>query len=225
MDQHNNKGPVSLKMKRLVVYAFQEERIGDSYYYYVNPDTILDISGTATCQITDEVVCSARGYGHSQIRISGRWTQKLPGYNRCLAVVVYQTQEIDYFADGALDYMKSIIDRHAGVHFGLNEITTRYLAPNMAKKFATRYGKEYEDFGKYLVYFSYHQHEFLPGAEAELPSQHVLGRDAQGVHRTWLLRKRYFELLNETVVQLCVDTKTYAEQLFGNQIDCYGHAT
>ena len=143
--------------------------------------------------------------------------------------------------------MKSIIDRHAaagityqgfysdemhiqfdwdlGVHFGLNEITTRYLTPNMAKKFAARYGKEYEDFGKYLVYFSYHQHEFLPGTEAELPSQHVLGRDARGVHSTWLLRKRYFELLNETVVQLCVDTKTYAEQLFGNQIDCYGHAT
>src|SRR5437764_10041796 len=131
-----------------------------------------------------------------------------------MVVAVYRTPEIDYFAEGALDYMKSIIDKHAqaGIiyqgfysdemhiqfdwgldsHFGLDEVTTRYLTPNLAKEYTSLYGGEFEDFAKYLVYFSYHQHDFLSGEEAGLPAQHVMGKSPQGVYKTWLFRKRYF---------------------------------
>jgi hypothetical protein len=154
--------------------------------------------------------------------------------------------------------MKSIIDKHAAAgityqgfysdemhiqfdwgvdaHFGLDEVTTRYLTPNLAKEYARLYGEEFSDFAKYLVYFSYHQHDILANASANadgggdkesagLANQHVMAKSPEGIYKTWLLRKRYFELLNEKVVGLCIAVKQYAENLFGAPIICRGHAT
>ena len=242
----NNKGPVRLELDKIVVYAFREERYGDSGYFYVNPDEILDISGSAVLETVGSEEISKRGNGSVAVRVRGGWTDVKPGYDRCLAVLVYRTQELDYFADGALDYMKGVIDRHAAagityqgfysdemhiqfdwdsnVHFASSEVTTRYLTPNLAKKYAGLYGGEFLDFGKYLVYFSYHQHDFDP-EEKELPVQHILEPGEKGVYKTWLFRKRYFELLNDVVVGLCTELKSYAERKFGNPVDAHGHAT
>jgi hypothetical protein len=242
----NNKGPVRLETDRVVVYAFKEDRFGDTPYFYVNPREILDISPSARLEIMGSEDISKRGNGSVPVRVMGRWKGVKPGYRRCLAVLVYKTRELDYFAPGALDYMKSILDAHAGagisyqgfysdemhiqfdwdsnVHFAQTEVNTRYLTPNLAKRFSAAYGKEFEDFGKYLVYFSYHQHDFCK-EERDLPVQHILKPGAEGVYATWLFRKRYFELLNDVVVRLCVDTKEYAEEKFRNPIDAHGHAT
>ncbi len=243
----NNKGPVELVPYQLIVYAFKEERIGQSSYYYVNPDEILDISDTAGYTAEEEIEYTSRGYGRSKMLVSGCWEAKKEEYDRCLAVIVYRTQELDYFADNALDYLKNIIDLHAeagityrsfysdemhiqfdwdsGINYGLEEIATRYLTPNFAKEFARRYGKQFEDFGKYLIYFSYNQHDFLEGEEAKVRSQHVFEKGTAGIYKTWLMRKRYFEMLNEKVVSLCIGVKEYAESLFGDPIICFGHAT
>lgn len=243
----NNKGPVSLELDRVVVYAFKEERIGNTSFYYVNPKEILDISDTASYEIGEKVEISQRGYGCGELTVSGTWKKPRAKYNRCLAVAVYRTQEIDYFSENAFSYMKSIVDKHAeaGItyqgfysdemhiqfdwgldkHFGLTEVSTRYMTENLAKEYAARYGKEYLDFTKYLVYFSYHQHDFMEGEEGTLPNQHVMGKTPEGIYKTWLFRKRYFEMLNEKVVSLCIDIKKYAEEVFGNTIICRGHAT
>lgn len=243
----NNKGPVSLELDRVVVYAFKEERIENSFYYYVNPDEILDISKTASYEIGEKVEISQRGYGKGELTIYGKWKKKLPGYERCLAIAVYRTREIDYFGPDAFSYVKSIVDKHAeagityqgfysdemhiqfdwglDTHFGLTEVSTRYVTENLAKEYSKRYGKEYADFAKYLVYFSYHQHDFMGNEEGKLANQHVMGKTPEGIYKTWLFRKRYFEMLNTKVVSLCTDVKKYAEELFGNQIICRGHAT
>jgi hypothetical protein len=242
----NNKGPVRLETDRVVVYAFKEERFADTPYFYVNPREILDISACAGLEIMGSEDISKRGNGSIPVRVMGRWEGVKPGYTRCLAVLVYKTREIDYFAPGALDYMKGILDIHAkagisyqgfysdemhiqfdwdsNVHFDRTEVTTRYLTPNLAKRFSAAYGKEFEDFGKYLIYFSYRQHDFCK-EERDLPVQHIFKPGAEGVYSTWLFRKRYFEMLNDVVVQLCVDTKDYAEEKFHNPIDAHGHAT
>ncbi|MGI5899541.1 MAG: hypothetical protein ACOX8S_06400 [Christensenellales bacterium] len=242
----NNKGPVRLEIDRIVVYAFREERYRDTSYFYVNPDEILDISDTARLEEMGSEEISKRGNGSLPVRIIGNWQGKKPGYDRCLTVLVYKTQELDYFCDGALGYMKGVIDQHgdagityqgfysdemhiqfdwdSNVHFGLNEVTTRYMTKNFARRYAAAYGKEFEDFGKYLVYFSYHQHGFKP-EEENLPAQHIMSPGPEGIYRTWLFRKRYFEMLNDVVVGLCADTKAYAEEKFQNPIAAQGHAT
>ncbi|HHY81680.1 MAG TPA: hypothetical protein GX505_03245 [Clostridiales bacterium] len=245
---YNNKGPIQLKLEKVMVFAFKEEQIGDSDYFYVDPDKILDISDTARYEADEEnVVITGAGYGYSSIRIYGRWECKPEEYNRCLAVCIYRTPELDYFSPDALDYIKSVIDMHkeAGItyqgfysdemhiqfdwdlstHFGHTEINTRYITSNLIDSYANLYGKQYKEFLKYLVYFAYHQHDFLKGNAGKQASQHVFGRDEKAIYETWLFRKRYFEMLQSRVVELCIAAKDYAEELFGGPIITRAHAT
>lgn len=243
----NNKGPIALIVDKVLVYAFCEEHIGDTPFYAVDPDDIMDISDTAQFQ-TDpaSIHVSFNGYGSGKAKVFGKACAS--GKDRCLAVIVYRTPELDYFSADALPYMKSVIDLHADAgitydafysdemhiqfdwdlfnHFGHDtEINTRYLTESLAREYADRFGKSYDDFPKYLLYFSYHQHDFLEGAEGLLPNQHVFGKDEPSIYETWLFRKRYFEMLQQRVVDLCLETKAYAEQLFDRPILAKGHST
>lgn len=242
----NNKGPMHLKLKEVKVFAFHEERIGDTPYFYVDENAIEDISKTAQYQVDeDSISLSIAGYGHGDIRIWG--CAKDGAKNRCLVVLIYDTLEIDYFAEDALKYMKSIIDLHADsgityegfysdemhiqfdwdviTHFAGTEVNTRYMTDAMAKTFARMYGDQYEDFTKYLVYFAYKHHGFLEGEEGEVLAQHVFGKTQEDIVRTWQFRKRYYDLLHRHVVDLCKDTKTYAEDMFDTTIMTTGHST
>lgn len=242
----NNKGPIRLTLSEVKVFAFREERIGDTPYYYVNENEITDVSATARYEIDEDSIRTERdGYGHGDIRIFGRTTSDVG--NRCLVVLVYATPELDYFSKEAGEYMRSVIDRHArkGIsyagfysdemhiqfdwdleaHFGPDEINTRYVTDSLAQTYAKRFGTQYADFPKYLVYFAYQQHGFLPGEEGQLPAQHVFGKTREAIVETWLFRKRYFEMLQRRVVDLCKDTKDYAEELFGGPIMTRAHST
>ena len=245
----NNKGPIRLKVDHVKVFAFREERIEGTDLYVVNPDEIMEISETAAYDADERSVQVTRaGYGYGSIRVYGRALEAAKaGLNRCLAVVVYRTPELDYFSPGALQYMKEVIDKHrdAGIsyqgfysdemhiqfdwdlnrHFGHEEIAVRYLTPHLMAEYARRYGERFKDFPKYLVYFSYHQHDFLEGEEGNRPNQHVMGKDEKSIYETWLFRKRYFEMLQDQVVGLSIQAKEYAEQVFQNPIMTRFHAT
>ena len=242
----NNKGPMRLTLDAVKVYAFNEERIGDTPYFYVNPDEIADISSTASYEKDDKAgLVSRDAFGHGSIHIHGRAEsiQK----NRCMVVLIYKTMEIDYFAEDALSYMKSIVDLHhkndityegfyademhiqfdwdMTEHFAETEVNTRYMTKSMAKAFSQMYGAEFEDFPKYLIYFAYKHHTFLPGEEGQILSQHVFGKTEDDIVRTWQFRNRYYELLHRQVVNLCMRTKEHAEALFKNTIMTTGHST
>jgi hypothetical protein len=243
----NNKGPIELTLEKVLVFAFREERLGSTPFHYVDPEAILDISASAGFE-ADRVptVVSGAGYGRSSLRVYGK-APAAGDRNRCLAVAVYKTPELDYFAADAPGYMKGVIDLHrdAGIryqgfysdemhiqfdwdletHFGPTEIRTRYLTPNLVKEYARRYGERYKDFEKYLVYFAYGQHGFPGDEEGDALSQHVFGRDDAGIRETWEFRKRYFELLQERVVGLSIGARDYAGKLFGGTIMTKAHAT
>ena len=243
----NNKGPISLSVDRVLVYAFSEERIAGTPFYAVDPEDIDDISDTAHLQTDpDSIRVTFNGYGTGRATVTGK--TRTPGKDRCLAVLVYRTPELDYFSNDALPYMKSIIDLHADAgitydafysdemhiqfdwdllnHFGHDtEINTRYLTTCLAREYADKYGHRFADFHKYLVYFSYHQHDFLDNDEGCLPNQHVFGKTEHSIYETWRFKKQYFEMLQRRVVDLCLQTKAYAERVFQRPILAKGHAT
>ncbi len=243
---YNNKGPIALTPYKVLVYAFNEQRVGDSSYFYVDENAIADISATAACTIREEeTTVSSQGYGACPMRIYGKWPH--PTANRALCIMVYRTPELDYFAPSAPAFMKQVLDMHneAGIdyggfysdemhiqfdwdleaHFGKEEVTTRYLTPNLAAKYADLYGEKFRDFAKYLIYMAYSQHDFLSGEAGKEPAQHVFAPNERGIYDTWLFRNRYFELLQSTVVKLACDGKAYAEQLWGAPVMTRAHAT
>ncbi|NOZ27792.1 MAG: hypothetical protein GXP39_07040 [Chloroflexi bacterium] len=248
----HNKGPCRLSVDHVRVYAFREERLGDSAYYFVDPTAIQDVSDTAAYTITDPGTYNVtgdltpdRGYHVGEIVVHGR-APGLGGHH-LLAVVVYRVDEMDYFALDALDFLKHVVDLHAGAgiryggfysdemhiqwdwhlnaHIGHDEIHARYLTDGLARRYAALYGAEFRDFARYLVYFAYHQHDFMEGPEATLPSQHVLAPDEAGIARTVWLRRNYYHLLNDHVVDLFTQARDYAAERFGRPMFTQAHAT
>lgn len=245
----HNKGPNYLHKKGLRVFAYNEERLGDTHYYYVDPANILEISGGAEL-VVDEATYSVShaGFGYAEGVVKGR-TVFAGGRNRVLAVIIYETEEIDYFHPDALPWLKAMLDEHKaqgiaydsfysdemhiqfdwdlGTHFGLTEITTRHLTPDLIAEYCRRFGSQYADFDRYLLYFSYAQHGFLqaPGAEPE-PCQHVWGRTPESIYATWKFRRDYYRLLVDHVVDLFIQAKQYGEQIYDRKrIWTRAHAT
>ena len=243
---YNNKGPIQLKVHRVMAVAFTPEKLDDNGLYYVDENAITDISSTVNWTVVpNSYKLTGAGYAYDEIVISGLTDAP---HDRVLVVIEYRTPEQDYFAEDALPYAKEVIDAHckAGIsyggfysdemhiqfdwdlseHFGPDtEITTRYVTPALIDTFARLYGEKYRNFLKYMVYFAYGQNRFMPGGDRNEPTQYLMGRGAEGAYETWLFRKRYFELLSGRVVTLAIDTRLYAESLFGGPIMCRAHAT
>ncbi len=236
---YNNKGPIQLTISRIMAYAFDEKLSSNGRDYVVDVKEMEDISDTCRLKADGEgYTLTGAGYAWDQMTISGE-TDTVK--SRVLIIVEYATPEQDYFAPDALDYAKGILDDYNkdGVsfsgfysdemhiqfdwdlteHFGPTEIKTRYITDSLIEEYARLYGQEYSDFARYMVYFAYTQHE--DGAF----HSHMMADGADGVYRTVLFRKRYFEMLFGRVVGLSMQTKDYAESLFGAPIMTRAHST
>ena len=246
----NNKGPIKLKLKEWQVYAFHERQIEDSDFYYVNPDTISDITDHCN-MIIDESKnkISKTGYGRGMLSITGSLPEdkKNDSLNRILAIITYETPEIDYFSDFAWPYIKSILDQHADAgitysgfysdemhiqfdwdlisHFGLNEIRTRYITDSLMAHMTEKFDDaKFGDLRKYLIYFAY-GHQAAHGLPEHTDAQHVFGQDDTSIHQTIQMRSRYFEALQKKVVNLALQGKAYAEEINNRDIMTRAHAT
>lgn len=238
----NNKGTVQLRRLGVRVFAFNESRISATNFYSVDPASIVELQ-TPELQVDES---SQPSTSARRLIIQGKGDHHVK-CDRVLAVVRYATPEMDYFSPKALPFLQKLVDKYhdAGVplqglyademhiqqdwgyfdHHDEGQFTFRYLTPHMAEKFAQLFGSEYRDFEKYLVYFCYAQHGFLPGLEALAAAQHVLGRTAEDVQRTFLLRRRYYDLVEQTVVTLFTDAKKHAETKYGRDLESRAHAT
>ena len=167
--------------------------------------------------------------------------------DRVFVVVSYATPEMDNFSPQARPFLQGLVERYyaAGVplnglyademhiqqdwgygsHHDEGQFTFRYLTPNMAARFAELYVAEFKDFERFLVYFAYGQHGFLPSLEACLPAQHVLGESPDEIHRTFLLRRRYYDLLEQSVVELFAGAKQFSEKTYWHELEARAHAT
>jgi len=236
---YNNKGPIQLKLSRALAYAFDEKPAANGRDLIVNINDVEDISDTARIRADGEgYKLTGAGYAYDMMTVSGKTeTAK----KRVLIIAEYRTPEQDYFAPDAFDYAKGVLDAYnkdgvsfsgfysdemhiqfdwdLGEHFGPTEIKTRYMTDSLISEYADNYGKEYLDFGKYMIYFAYTKHE------DGVFRSHMMADGPDGAYRTVLFRKRYFEMLSRRVVDLSVKTKEYAESLFGSPIMTRAHAT
>ncbi len=240
----NNKGTIELKRLGIRAFAFRERRVGRTSFYAVEPGEIVELKQPVEIEAAEPENPRAR---MRRLTIRGSGETDLGPNDRVLVVVSYATPEMDYFSPKALPFLQGLVDRYhqAGVplnglyademhiqqdwsyfdHHDEGQFTLRYLTPSFAQRFAAQYGAEFADLEKHLVYFAYGQHSFLTGLEARLRAQHVLGGGPDDIQRTFLLRRRYFDLLDKTVIDLFAQAKAYAEKLYGHDLEARAHAT
>ena len=240
----NNKGSIELQRSGVRVFAFREQRVGGTNFHAVNPADIVELKTAPEIDVDESAVTITRA---RRMTVRGSGETQLGPLNRVLVVVRYDVPEMDYFSPKALPFLEDLVNRYhaAGVplnglyademhiqqdwgyfsHHDEGQFTFRYLTPHMAGAFAKLYGAEFADFEKFLVYFAYGQHGFLPDLEARSPAQHVFGDSPDAVQKTFLLRRRYFDLLQRSVVELFVKAKEFAEKKYGQELEARAHAT
>ncbi|MBI3851048.1 MAG: hypothetical protein HY298_12345 [Verrucomicrobia bacterium] len=240
----NNKGSIELKRTGVRVFAFREQRVGGTSFYAVSPADIVELKSAPDIDVDESAVTNAKS---RRMMVRGSGETQVGTLNRVLVVVSYTVPEMDYFSPKALPFLEDLVNRYhaAGVplnglyademhiqqdwhyasHHDEGQLTFRYLTPHMAQTFAKLYGAEFADFEKFLVYFAYGQHGFLPDLEARLPAQHVFGHSPEEVQKSFLLRRRYFDLLQRSVVELFVKAKEFAEKKYGQELEARAHAT
>jgi hypothetical protein len=240
----NNKGTIELKRTGLRVFAFREQRVPGTSFHKVDPAGIVELKSPPEIEVDE----SSQTITHARrLTVRGKGDKEVGALDRVLVVVSYATPELDYFSPRALPFLQGLVEQYhaAGVplnglyademhiqqdwgyhsHHDEGQFTFRYLTSNLAARFAELYGAEFKDFEKFLVYFCYGQHAFLPTLDALRPAQHVLGDTPEAIHKTFLLRRRYYELLEGSVVELFATAKKFAEQKYGHELEARAHAT
>ncbi|MBQ2682510.1 MAG: hypothetical protein IJG02_01400 [Thermoguttaceae bacterium] len=241
----NNKGVIHPERTEVRLFAFREKpSISRQLFYPVAEEEIIELS--VPYEVTSDegntplVRISITGQGHDNPAGAD-----LTGYDRIMAVVSYKTPEMDYFSPEARPFLETLVTKYhdAGIrlnalyadeihiqqdwayhnHQEAGQFSLRYLSEGMISAFAEKYGEKYRDFQKYLVYFLAAPHDFSNSVEATVPAQHI--PEAGGVREAWLLRRRYFDLLHKTVVDLFAGAKKFAESLYGHKLTARAHAT
>jgi len=243
----NNKGPIDVEAAGVRAFAFRETRIAGTPYRVVDPGAIVEITGDIRVERFENVQARAGDFQAERIRVYSVGPARQPGLDRVLVIQQYRTPEMDYFSPKALPFLTDLIDRYAAAgvplralysdemhiqqdwayftHHDAGQFALRYVSPGLEREFAARYGEEYRDFARYLVYFSYGQEDFSSDLSARQGVMHVFGSSPEDVRRTALFRARYYRLLQDGVVELFLKAKRYAEQKFGRRLAARAHAT
>ncbi len=239
----NNKGPVEIADAGLRVFAFREHPVHGTPYRVVNPASMVEITDVAKLEAWEGATTPVA----QRVRVHGQGRTDVGPLDRVLVVQTYVTPEMDYFSSNALPYLKKLIDEYAdagiklnalysdemhiqqdwgySVHHDHGEFCMRYVSDGFANAFADRYGDEYRDFTKYLVYFVHGQEDFAHDLSAKSDAMHVMGPTPRAIRETALFRARYYQFLQDGVVDLFVNAKQHAEQRMGRRLTSRAHAT
>lgn len=243
----NNKGPVDIEDAGIRVFVFREKPVPGTRYRVVAPADIHELTSGFQVERFPNLVARAGDFRAERIRVFSSGSGEAQGLDRVLVVQLYRSPEMDYFSPRALPFLKDLIDRYAAAgvplaalyademhiqqdwayfqHHDAGQFALRYASPGLQKAFADRYGAEYRDFAKYLIYFTYGQEDFAPDLSARQGTMHVFGSSPEEIRRTALFRARYFRLLQDGVVDLFTAARHYAELRFGRPLPARAHAT
>jgi hypothetical protein len=182
-----------------------------------------------------------------RVRIYSDGSEELNGYDRVFVMLEYETPEMDYFSPNALPFLKNALKKYSDMGINLvslysdemhlqqdwnyhnhhenGQFSNRYMTDNFAKAYSEKYGSEYRDMDKYMLYFVYGPKSFDRTPQAILNSQYVMGDSPEDIYKTILFRDRYYKMLNNQVVDLFKSAKDYAESLFHHELLTFAHAT
>ena len=237
----NNKGQSTVLLKGVKAYAFKESGSRNSPFRVVNPEDIIELKN-----VKYEVGDTIRyNIDMRRIFVSAGTTNELPGYDRVLVILEYETQEMDYFNADAIGFLKNLMKKYydKGVnvtslysdemhiqqdwgyfhHHENGQFAQRYLTKSMAEAYSKRYNQPLDD--KYMLYFAFGAPNFEPNASSILNVQYVMGPKPEDIHRTFLLRDRYLKMLNNGVVDLFKEAKDYTEGLYKYELKTRAHAS
>ena len=240
----NNKGVFDIEDAGVRVFAFREYAIHGTPYRVVPEDSIVEI--TEGIQV-EELGEPSPEFPATRIRVFGQGFEQATGLNRVLIVQTYRTPEMDFFSENASAYLINLVDRYADAGVQLNalysdephlmgdwayfahhdhgQFAMRYVSPGFAQKFAERYGEKYQDFAKYLIYFTYGQEDFAHNLSATQGVMHVWGDSPVAIRQTALFRSRYYRFLQDGLTDLLVEAKQHAERRMGRRLEARAHAT
>lgn len=243
----NNKGPLEIKDAGVRVFAFRERAIHGTPYHVVDPKDIVEVTNGVQVEVFDGLRRHSGDYQAVRIRVYGTGNEEAAGRDHVLVVQQYHTPEMDYFSDSALPYLTALGDKYADAGVKLNglysdemhiqqdwgyfshhdngEFALRYVSPGLAKQYAARYGADYLDFAKYLIYFVHGQEDTVNDVSAKEGVMHVFGDSPEAIRETALFRSRYYHLLQDGVVDLFVAAKRHLEQRMGYRLESRAHAT
>lgn len=251
----NNKGKFRIALKGVKAFAFKEKAVKSSSFLAVNPDDIIELKNIKyeAGDIVD-VNSAEYGIKNSpddmvfpvrNLRIYYDGPKQTEGYNRVMVLLEYETPELDYFSDKAPEFLNGLIDKYKKnginltafysdemhiqqdwVYFSHHEggqFNSRFLSKGFSEKYAKKYNQPFDD--KYMLYFVYGAPYYQATADAVRNVQYVMGDKPEDIHRTFLLRDRYYKMLNHGVVDLFKDAKTYAEKIFNREMPTSAHSS
>lgn len=240
----NNKGIIELPDSGVRVFAFAEKAVSGTHYKVVDPASIVEITDVAKVERYSRVPADNPVV---RIRIYGKGRTDVGDRNRVLVVQQYKTPEMDYFSDRALPFLKTLVDKYADAGVQLNALYSdemhiqqdwnyfghhdngtlalRYVSPGLSKRFAAKYGAQYADLAKYMVYFCYGQEDTATDLSAKAGGMHVFGATPEAIRQTALFRTRYYHLLQDGVTDLFTEAKHHAEKRMGFKLEARAHAT
>jgi hypothetical protein len=244
----NNKGKISLKRSGVRAFAYKEKRLAGGDFFAVNPEDIVEItSGIEIEEWPGTESPEDASFRSKRIRVFHKGNEKLKGFDKVFVILNYSTPEMDYFSPKALPFLKNLMKRYydAGInldalysdemhiqqdwsyfnHHDNGQFTLRYLSQNMINEYTKRYGNEYSDMDKYMLYFVSGSKAYLKTTRASRNSQIVMGESPEEINKTFLFRDRYYKLLNHSVVDLFVSAKQFTEKLYGKDLLTRAHAT
>ncbi|MCL5270111.1 MAG: hypothetical protein M1457_06085, partial [bacterium] len=246
----NNKGVFAVEDAGVRVFAFKETPIRNTPYRVVDPKDIVEITPLAKMEILSDPSPEGGHYYARQVRVYGTGQPQgagADGLDRVCVVQQYNTPEMDYFSDKAYPFLTGMIDKYkaAGVkltgfysdemhiqqdwsyhgHHDNGEFALRYVSDGLAREYARRWGAQYQDFAKYMIYFLHGQEDASNSVDAKEEVMEVFGDTPEAIRETALFRTRYFHLLQDGVVDLCARAKRHAESIYGWKMESTAHAT
>ncbi|HBL76651.1 MAG: hypothetical protein A2W90_23925 [Bacteroidetes bacterium GWF2_42_66] len=247
----NNKGRFAVKLKGFKAYAFKEKTLQDSPYKMVNPSDIIEIKDGVqldeydSSKTNDGVQTKETSRNAELVNVSSSGDNQAKGCDRVLVLLEYETQEMDYFSPEALPFLKNLLKKYhdKGVnlvslysdemhiqqdwfyfdHHDNGQFCVRYYTPSMGKVYSEKFGQSFDE--KQLLYFDYGMQSNSNLASAPVNMQYIFGNTPEDVQRTMLMRHRYYKLLNNQVVDLFLQAKKYAEELFGREFRTSAHSS
>ena len=158
---------------RVKAYAFKEKPVGNSPFRAVNPDEIVELKEVKYEAMdtydSDNFVPGVGNTGNLMrlLRVYGEGGG-LEGYDRVMVLLEYETQEMDYFNEDALPFLKALMKKYHDNDINLTALYSDemhiqqdwfYFSHHENGQFAERYLTESM---ACLLYTSYRQHAGPP---------------------------------------------------------------